>query len=50
MARKRPVLYRPYKMRVRTLRISLRIAALSGVLLGFSASVLLQILWLLLCY
>ena len=44
----RPVFYRPYKARKRILRLSLRLAALAGVLLGFSVSVLLQILWLIL--
>jgi len=44
-APRRPVLYQPYKMRLRTLRLSLKIAALAGVLLGFGASVLLQICW-----
>ena len=43
-----PVLYRPYKKRKRMLRLSLKIAALAGVLLGFGTSVLLQIVWLLL--
>ncbi|MEI6562363.1 MAG: hypothetical protein WCO68_09830 [Verrucomicrobiota bacterium] len=46
-ARPQPVLYRPYKMRLRTLRLSLRVAALAGVLLGFGSSILLQILWVL---
>ncbi|MCX6968180.1 MAG: hypothetical protein NTZ46_10475 [Verrucomicrobia bacterium] len=46
-APQRPALYRPYKKRKRILRLSLKIAALSGVLLGFGASVLLQIFWLL---
>ena len=46
-ASRRPVLRHPHKMRLRTLRLSLRIAALAGVLLGLSASVLLQILWVL---
>jgi len=46
-APRQPVLYPPYKLRLRTLRLSLRIAALSGVLLGFGISVLLQIFWLL---
>ena len=43
--RQRPVVYRPYKARKRMLRLSLKIAALAGVLLGFGASVLAQIFW-----
>ena len=46
-ARQKPVVYRPYKVRKRMLRVSLRVAALAGVLLGFSGSILLQIFWVL---
>ena len=47
-APRRPVVCRSFKARKRILRLSLRSAALAGVLLGFSASVLLQILWVIL--